>query len=37
VRDWIERSAMLEFRKQAHLYVPPRMAFADDTPGACAR
>jgi hypothetical protein len=32
----IERSAMLEFRKQAHLYVPPRMAFADDTPGAWA-
>jgi hypothetical protein len=26
----IERSAMLEFQKQAHLYVPPRMAFADD-------
>jgi len=29
----IERSAMLEFQKQAHLYVPPRMAFGDDAAG----
>lgn len=29
----IERSAVLEFQKQAHLYVPPRMAFTDDAAG----
>lgn len=32
----IERSAMLEFQKQAHLYVPPRMAFTDDAAGTWA-